>query len=180
LRFVAWEGVKIGGGREMKSVYLMMVMSICFATSLSIIVCAADLTVKVRDSTTGETIYEDEKTYSPKEREQMRQHEIMRRQLLQEEQAKQARGGLPALPAGSPRKVQLEYQKLIEAYNKKPCEDFKNPESGDLYTAENCKKGRIDQMNKLIGDPDYYFYKKDEADKHRPMQVDSPAIFINK
>ena len=72
-------------------------MIICFTTSLSNIIYAADLTVKVRDPKTGETIFE----------------------LEQEEQAKQARGGLPALPAGSPQKVQLEYQRLIEEYNKK-------------------------------------------------------------
>jgi hypothetical protein len=163
----------------MKNVYLIIVMIICFTTSLSTIGYAADLTIKVRDSRTGETIYEGEKTYSPEEREQMRQHEILRRQLEQEEQAKQARGGLPALPAGSPQKVQLEYQRLIEEYNKKPCEDFKSPESGELYTAENCKKDRIDRMKKLISDPDYYFYKKDVADK-RPKRVDSSSVIINK
>ena len=162
----------------MKNVYLIMVMIIGFTTSLWTIGYAADLTIKVRDAKTGETIYEGEKTYSPREREEMRQREIMRRNLEQEEQAKQARGGLSALPAESPREAQVEYRRLMEKYKGSPCED--RDIGGRLYTAENCKKDRIATINELISDPDYYFYKKDEADRHRPIQVESPPIFINK
>jgi hypothetical protein len=171
--------VKIGGGREMKNVYLIMVMIISFTTSLSTISYAADLTIKIRDAKTGETIYEGEKTYSPREREEMRQREIMRRNLEQEERAKQARGGLSVLPAESPREAQLEYRRLMEKYEKYPCTDFQD-QGGHLHTAANCKKDRIATINELISDPDYYFYKKDEADRNRPIQVQSSPIFINK
>jgi hypothetical protein len=159
----------------MKNVYLTVVMIICFTTSLSNISYAADLTIKVTDSTTGETIYEGEKTYSPKEREEIRQREIMRLQLEQEEQAKQARGGLSALPSGSSQEVQLEYRRLMEKYKDSPCKD--QDIGGRLYTAEGCKNDRIATINELISDPDYYFYKKNEADKHttpKPTTVIDP------
>jgi len=166
----------------MRKFYVFLIVTI-FVFMVSSVSPAADLKIKVRDSSTGETVSDYEKTYTPEEQEAMKQNEIMKRQeIMRQEKINQEMKRSEQIkqqgtknPLKDSKVVDLEKRRLQDALQN--CQSIPLiPKSSTTAATRNInpRNDCIDRTNKRIkelnDDPEYYFYRKGEREKAQALQ----------
>jgi preprotein translocase subunit SecF len=148
----------------LKKVYLAATVIILLMSLSNIGYTQGDLKIKVRDSLTGNTVYEYEKTYTPKEQEAMKQQqkEIQVKQLQIRASGKDVEFEKRKLQERLKR-INLEMEK--EQHN---VPDLNNKDKTEYHerkieTYSEQIKDTEEQIRILERDPEYHFYLKNEA-----------------